>query len=232
MTDLGLLPSDLLRRQRGFVLVEGLHDELVLEELFKAELQRLRVEILPMRGTTQLSPAKISFLFDHTPAKVFVMLDNIRTADLAETWERVLELTAENRLDQADLELQAAACLETDEGRKLRKVLSEVVLSGRGARVTPFGLSHADIIEYLPVGSLVPGETDWADLRSRHRAARAADRGASPDFKKWLRHTLRADDSEPTIRAAVRDLDTIPPDLLRLLKTVEAHTGDPGRRRT
>ena len=33
LEELGLSPSDLLRRQRAFLLVEGLHEELVLDEM-------------------------------------------------------------------------------------------------------------------------------------------------------------------------------------------------------
>ncbi|RYU15550.1 ATP-dependent nuclease [Nocardioides iriomotensis] len=223
MDELGLLPSDLLRRQRGFILVEGLHDEVVLDELFGDELRRQRVEPLPMRGTTELSPAKIAFLFEYTPAHVFVLLDNVMTAELSDAWGRVLELTADGQLDAAQEALSSAASLNTDEGKKLRKVLTEVVLDGQAARLTPFGLTAADVIEYLPVEVLVPGGTDWRALRERHRVSRETSKKTPKDFKTWLKIALDADFSQESVRAAVQRLDHIPPDLLRLLKTIEAH---------
>ena len=102
MTALGLQPSDLLRRQRGLVLVEGRHDELILEELFGAEMRRLRVETLPLRGTSELSPAKISFLFDYTPAHMFLMLDNIQTDELTTVWEQALAHLGHDQPSEAE----------------------------------------------------------------------------------------------------------------------------------
>ena len=172
---------------------------------------------------TELSPAKIAFLLEYTPAHVFVLLDNVVTSELSETWRRAVDLLAMGRPDDAQRQLIDSTCLRTDEGVKLRKVLTEVLLQGHAARVTPFGLTQTDIIEYLPVNELVPGATDWQELRERHREARQSQRNAPRDFKAWLKRDLRADFSPESLRFALQSLDIIPPDLLRLLKTVEAH---------
>ncbi len=114
MTSLGLNPSDLLRRQRGFVLVEGEHDELLLKTLFEDELRSLRVEVLPLRGAHQLTPAKIGFLFDYTPAHIFIMLDNIDWKDMYETWERALAWYKDGNLTDA-LEMSGSRDLQEDD---------------------------------------------------------------------------------------------------------------------
>lgn len=227
MGALGLLPSDLLRRQRGFILVEGLHDEIVLDELFRETLKRLRVEVLPMRGTTELSPAKINFLLRYTPAHVFVLLDNIPTADLIEIWDRACDLYESGQEGEAGGALATAQCLTSDEGKKLGKVLTEALLSGNADRLTPFGLTHADVIEYLPVESLVPGREDWSRLRAEHAMARSSKKGTPRDFKAWLKAEHHANFDEHVLRSSLGRLDAVPPDFLRLLKTVEAHLPDP-----
>lgn len=230
MSELGLLPSDLLRRQRGIVLVEGLHDQVVLEALFGDEMRRHRVEVLPLRGTHQLSAARIAFLFDYTSAHIFVMLDNILTAALHETWETASDYAQRGELEAAVGVLDQAECLAGDsEGRVMRELLQRVVLDGRADRLTPHGLSEADVIEYLPVSELVPYPTgDWRELRARHSLAREDDKRTPKDFKKWLETRLDANFSGEFLTRATTALDAIPPDFLRLLKTIEARaSGQP-----
>ena len=116
-----------------------------------------------------------------------------------------------------------AECLETDEGRKLAKVLVHALLNGQAHRVTPHGLSCGDIIEYLPVRPLVPVDETWTELRRSHAERRAADKKTPRDFKKWLEQDHKADFGDDALRTGVGALDAIPPDLLRMWKTIEAH---------
>lgn len=226
MAELGLQPSDLLRRQRGFILVEGAHDSLFIEELFGPQMRRLRIETLALRGTSDLSSAKIRFLFDNTPAHVFVLLDNIRAYELSRTWTSVLEHQRRGRLDEAHNVLDSVECLRaTKEGKKLKRLLAEALLNGYADRLTPHGLNKADIIEYLPVEAFVAGATDWSALRVEHRQRRNDKPNTPKDFKKWLAgEPHRADFRSDAMRAIIQQLDAVPPDLLRLLKTVEAHS--------
>ena len=224
MRSLGLQPSDLLRRQRGFILVEGEHDEIVLDTLFGDQLRALQVEVLPMRGTRQLSPAKIGFLFTYTPGHVFIMLDNVSTAQLDETWQVALGHRRAGRGEEAITTLADASCLRSDEGKKLREVLQHALSDGQSERITPHGLGRADIIEYLPVDALVPAGLEWSDLRERHQQARTeAPTKTARDFKAWLCARFGADFGPDAMRSAAAALDVPPPDLLRLLKVVEAH---------
>ena len=54
LLDLGLNPTDVLSSRRGFLFVEGVHDELVLETLLGDELEAVGVEVLPLHGGTKL----------------------------------------------------------------------------------------------------------------------------------------------------------------------------------
>lgn len=233
LSELGLLPSDLLRRQRGILLVEGAHDQAVLEVLFGDEMRRLRVEVLPLRGTHQLSAARIGFLFEYTSAHIFVMLDNIKTDAISETWRTALLHADAGDVAAALVTLDQAECLTGDsEGRVMRELLQHVVNSGTDDRLTPHGLTKADIIEYLPVAELVPGHAeDWASLRRCHLRDRQADKNTPKDFKRWLGSRFGADLSTESVARAAQTMDTVPPDLLRLLKTVEANALGSGRPR-
>jgi energy-coupling factor transporter ATP-binding protein EcfA2 len=98
MAEFGLAPSDLLRRQRAFLLVEGTHDEIVLEELIGDELRQARVDVLALRGARNL-PATVDsqFLFDYTDAHVVVLLDAIDAATVRDVWaETVTMVTPED----------------------------------------------------------------------------------------------------------------------------------------
>ena len=225
--ELGLHPSDLLRRQRGIVLVEGTHDQIVLDVMFGELFRSLRVDVVPVRGATQLTPAKIGWLFEYTPAHVFVMLDNISTGEVARLWQDATGELAISGLDAATAVLDAAPCLKTDEGKILRQLLQDGLKQGRESRITPHGLSRPDIIDYLPVESLVPGGGNWNELRRRHVVARANKKNVPKDFKRWLSTELQADFGSDAVREAVEASDRIPSDLLRLAKEIEARLTEP-----
>lgn len=227
MQRLGLSPSDLLRRQRGFLLVEGQHDVDVLSILMGDALRRLRVEILPLRGATELSAPKSRFLFHYTPAHLFVVLDNVDTEYVYQTWERVRYAYLSEGLDAARAQLGSAFPKKRfgkgNEAKFLSEFLSAALEEGNWGRVTPFGLQLGDIIEYLPVRMLVPGKRSWSDLREAYTSA--CSQGDSRNFKTWLRGH-GGDTSDSAIRRAAGAMDALPDDLARLLKTIEAKTLD------
>jgi hypothetical protein len=200
--DLGLNPSDLLRRQRAFLLVEGEHDELVFTEMFGAELKEMRVEILPIRGARKL-PGTIEsrVLFDFTDAHLFVILDNLDPAEVASIWSQAQVNSMTNDLGSAGELLRAGLWKSNDEKAWLGQWLSRALETNRHPRVTPFGLVKADIIEYLPVQSLVPNAESWETLRAEHR--RVVERGSKyRDFKQWLMHKCKAHFDGDSIVAA------------------------------
>jgi hypothetical protein len=223
MHQLGLSPSDLLRRQRGLLLVEGLHEELILAAILGEELRRLRVDLLALRGVTALTPAVSRFIFKYTPAHMFVMLDNLSTQQIADTWTEARELAASGGIERAKALVVEQISGKKVEGRALREILTAALEDGEADRLTPYGMSLPDILDYLPVRKLVPGKKTWAELRAQHDA----EKGSTPefrDFKNWLRKARGADLSDDGIREAVSSMDVLPPDFTRLLKTIEAVT--------
>jgi hypothetical protein len=88
-------------------------------------------------------------LFDYTPAHIFVMLDNVRTGELTNTWNGALKQLDRGRRDLAVAALDRAQCMRTEEGRKLREVLQAAMENHEAERITPHGLTAEDIIEYL-----------------------------------------------------------------------------------
>ena len=224
---LGLSPSDLLRRQRGFLLVEGQHDADVLDILLGDELRRLRVEVLPLRGATELSAPKSRFLFQYTPAHLFVMLDNLNTDRVQRDWDTVKSVYLSEGLDAARKQLDAAFPKNKfgkgTEVKFLSEFLGATLEEGTWDRVTPYGLSKGDIIEYLPVRALVPGNKNWTQLRAAHDTAQA--QGDKRNFKTWLQGR-GANTTDKAIRDAARAMDSLPPDLARLRTTIDAITAD------
>jgi hypothetical protein len=68
------------------------------------------------------------------------------------------------------------------------------IQKGLGSRMTPWGLRKPDILDYLPVTTLVPaaGDASWEDLREQH--SRALEKGSVPtQFKDWLVKVKGAD---------------------------------------
>lgn len=223
--DLGLNPSDLLRRQSVFLLVEGQHDELVFKTLIGTELDRLRVEILPLRGASKL-PGTIEsrLLFDFTDAHLFVVLDNLEADEVREIWSEAQATYLANDADVAGELLRAWAKLDKSSKEKewLTQWLSRALEKGRRERVTPFGLRKADIIEYLPVERFVPNGRSWEALRKEHRQAAELKREYK-DFKQWLTLKYKARFNPNVIVAAAEAAD-VPGEFMDLVSKIHAET--------
>lgn len=220
---LGLNPSDLLRWPRIFLLVEGLHDELILDEYFDARLRAARVRILPLRGATKL-PATIEsrVLFDFTEAHVVALLDNQRGDELSSVWEEAQAARLLGTVDEATRIVVEGIRGKDEEARFMREWLTAALAKGLESRVTPYGLAQRDVIEYLPVTMMVSGAQDWTALRSEHADDRNRDKSTPHDFKKWLELTRNVEVTPDTLRAAVRADRSVPKELERLMKFLEA----------
>ena len=221
--ELGLTPSDLLRWPRIFLLVEGGHDEALLDAFFGDRLRAARVLILPLRGATKL-PGTIDsrVLFDFTGAHLVALVDNQDPQQLSVAWAQALENRASGTLETATAGLADAVLGDADEARFLREWLTSALRTGVENRVTPYSLKAKDVIEYVPVGSLLDTHASWDVLRAEHAAALAARKGAPKDFKKWLDVTYKVAITPDLLREAARCVDRVPHELERLMKTLEA----------
>lgn len=212
---LGLNPSDLLRRTRGFALVEGEHDHEVLRGMIGPELDVLGIEILAVRGSTRLKTVIDSqFLYEFTDAVLFTILDGVGLVDLTLLWERHVDRarTAPVSRVVASLvaELKAQFC---ESGKYLAEFLAPSLKRGTFDRVAPLGIPQSDVLECLPVASFVTGAATWAELRAAGAANHGGTKLNETEFKKYL-CSRGADLSEEHIGQVARA--TVHPDIKAL----------------
>ena len=229
LADLGLLPSDLLRWPRVILLVEGEHDEVLLEQFLGDRLRAARVRVLPLHGGSKLPGTVDSqVLFAHTDAHVVAVLDNMRASRLQEVWARAVELALQGETSAAkDVVISG---LPDDRKRKgdeagyMRSWLTKAIDAGLEARATPYGLEEVDIIRYLPVEKFVPGVESWQQLDLQHQeelASARPDKRPPSDFKKWLAARWKVDINAAALREAASGM-RVPRDFNRLMSTIEA----------
>lgn len=222
---LGLHPSDLLRRTRVFVLVEGEHDATVIRQVCGRDLDEARAEIIVMRGSTKL-PGTIEsqVLFEFTNAHLVAVLDSLAADEVEDAWREAELLALRSGWEDAVAYLKARwqeRELKATEYQHMREWLSRALKRGVASRMTPLGLAARDIIDYLPVDVLVPGATSWVDLRAEHTRVRADFGRNNPekDFKTWLVKRHGADFSATSMSRAAGALGESHPiheDLVRI----------------
>lgn len=218
---LGLEPSDLLQSYRVFLLVEGAHDQAVLEGLFAAALEESRVKILPFRGVINaVSVADAAVLFDFTPAELVVLVDHVRVAELPEDWKRAQD-AAKTSPDKAvrhlkRLEDAGHKDRGTEEARVLHDLAVRAIKRGRADRLHLAALGEADIVRYLPAEYFVAGAT-WKELEKEHRKSESA-----LAFKEWMDQVKGAPITTETVRRAAETLDAAPAELVALVERCQA----------
>jgi ABC-type hemin transport system ATPase subunit len=206
---LGLSPADLLQLYRVFLLVEGSHDEVVLDVLVGDLLEQARTLVLPIRGARNLGSAiESQLLFDFTDATVVIALDGIEARRVLPIWEQSLELHARGRIEEAIAVLRRIRRPRTQEAELLYAFCRRALETGKSNRIRIFGFEEPDIIHYLPVQSFVPSASSWRDLVEQWDRKRP--------FKAWLRESMRADVSVAAMRRAAETMDEVPPQFIEL----------------
>jgi len=222
LQEFGLLPSDLLRRQRAFLLVEGQHDLVILESLVGTELERLRVELLPLRGAGRLASTLDSrVLYDFTDAHLFVLIDALRSDGITAIWQYSVQMAKTGPLSDAIVHLDShLRALKIDEANALAAFATRALERGMDARHTPLSLSAPDILDYLPVNEFVANAESWESLRDElNRSSGSIQSGSK--FKTWLVNSKNADLSPEHIREICQSLDYIPAEFTRILNAIE-----------
>lgn len=157
--DLGLTRGELLAGITSLLIVEGLHDQRVIESLFGSDLRRAGVAVLRMLGTNNLlSTVDMDFIERYVDVPVTVMLDYTRKA-------RVLGGKA-----------------VTDEEKKLANLRRAA--RSKGMAFDFIGLERPDITCYLSetaVRSLHPDFPGWAAVLGAFEKMERR-----PPFKPWL----------------------------------------------
>lgn len=228
---LGLNPSDLLRWTKIFLLVEGHHEQIILEKLFLPRLQKARVEIIPLEGAKNLSKTVDSYaLFKFTRAHVVGLVDNLQHQAVQESWDKARELrstTSEQAaVDHINRTLNSPSGKRgsQDEVGFIRSWLVKALESELDSRLSPHALAQKDILDYLPVKSFVPTATSWNELWEQFAEARKTRPEKTPkQFKKWLAGRGNSKPlNDDTILEAVTALTSVPQEFEQLMKRLEA----------
>lgn len=218
---LGLDVADLLQLLRVAVIVEGEHDDVVINTLLAEDLQDGGCWVLPLRGAKNapsLSDAQL--LFDATSAQLLIVLDNLDHDSVRRIWTEAQEAVRDGDVGTAKNLVKRLADGRGGEGAWLSELALRALERGTLDRVHPFGLSQPDILMYLPVGDFVPGDGDWDHLHQQYSSDTAAARRPNdppkPTFKQWLRRKHKAKISTAAISTSASHLADVPADLVAL----------------
>lgn len=223
--DLGLNPSDMLRRTRGIVLVEGEHDIEILRGAFGADFDRLGVVILTTRGGSRMKTVVDSrFLYEFTDAILFPMLDDMALNPVRDAWARAC---TEARIQPASSVIgRLTSELRGLPGKGhefLGEFLGASIKNGTFDRVEPLGIPQSDVLQCLPIGAFAREATSWAaawdGLREERRASGAKAEPTETDFKAYLRRKFGADLTAENIRH-VAETSQPHPDLKALVAVI------------
>ena len=222
--DFGLHPSSLLNRDRAYLLVEGVHDKAILEGWFADELKSMRVAVLAMHGTANLLNVFDSeFLIDRTDALLMPLLDDVAVNPLLDLWAQTEAKVAEGRPSDAFGLIMHGMGGIRGGARDYGPLLAGTITRGVSQRFFPLGMSKKDVLQYLPVGSLVEGATSWADLWQEWKRSPAAigsrpGAGAGKSYKDWLRR--RGADLSPENLRLIAETTGPHPELKAVIATV------------
>lgn len=223
---LGISTTDLLQLTRTIVLVEGSHDEWVLNTLFEDEFEELGVRVLSIRGATKLqSAAEGQLLFDYTEANILVMLDNVDTEKCEIAWNNAIDAWNEQRGIPGVVKALEKTFPKkySTESKAIVEFCRAAIEHGRRERISFQMLRKGDIEFYFDPSFFLNSEKfpdglpSWATLRRDHKKA-------SGNFKSWLEADGRAKFNRSTFKraaTAAKKSGTVPEDLLAVLEAIQ-----------
>lgn len=186
---LGLSVADLVPLMRLAIVVEGVHDELVLTALLRSEIDRAAGTILPMHGGKNaplLTEARL--LIDITDAEILVVLDNLENKAVQDIWDRAAKQAASGDLSAARVtatELRTGT--KSAESKYLHQLLTRALESNCTERIHIFGLGMPDIICYLPEVALLTRHNKQWNVLLDEWLADPDPKVRGINIKKWLR---------------------------------------------
>jgi len=228
----GLEPTALLGRDRGYLLVEGEHDKQILEGYFADDLRDLRVRVLVMRGARNIVNIFDSeFLVHATDAVLMPLLDDIAMEPLKDLWASAVAATIDGRRSNAVGVVKRGLDKIPGKGKDAYEpfLIGTITRGDDLQRFFPLGMSKKDVLEYLPVGEIVPGADSWATLwrewsssppAMAARSDKANKGGLGKAYKDWLRKVKRADLSSEHIRLVAETSGGPPPELKAIIAKV------------
>lgn len=211
---LGIAPSDILAMTRVALVVEGTHDQIVLEQCLSEDLHASGARVFVMRGTDHAAALPdMQFLFDALDAPIVVVLDNVVQARVMPIWQRAVSAfqAKDSRLAERTIsELESNSA--TKEERALAELGRRAIRIGRLSRITPFGLGQADILDYLAPIQFGLEDGDW----QMYKAAFRTRKRLGESFKDFLRREYRAKINVDAVRHAAKAMVALPDDLAQL----------------
>lgn len=211
---LDVTPSDILAMTRVALVVEGTHDQIVLEKCLSDDIHTSGARVFVMRGTDNAAALPdMQFLFDALDAPIIVVFDNVVQRRVRPIWQRAVEAfgakdpkLAERTL--AELESKSA----TKEERALAELGRRAIQVGRLSRITPFGLGKPDILDYLSPKHFNLDADDWQPFKTAFASKKRTDES----FKDFMRREYRAKINVDAINIAAKTIGTVPDDFAQL----------------
>jgi hypothetical protein len=220
---LGISVADIVSLTRVVLLVEGTHDQIVVEHFLKQELKSSGARVFVMRGTDHaVALPDAQFIFDALDAPIIVVLDNVIQADVSAFWKQAQQAVSAGNPKQAERTLAALSLRKSKEERTLGELGIKALQVGRLNRIVPFGLAKRDVLDYLPPESLGVNVTWEAAKVEWKRQGQSNEK-----FKNFLRRKYNAIINAESVELAARSIKTIPDDFrgLGILAQQLGHLG-------
>ena len=220
---LGISVSELLTFLEVVVLVEGEHDRIVIESLFKdlKSVNGLNTRVIPFRGTKNLTNIEARILFEFTDASIVLIVDHARQVRIEEALAKARESSGK-RITPALIREVLGPLNENNasgEERVLANVIEQAMQRRVLDRITLVGLEVVDMTMIFPTSDFGLDKTwseyqvEWLDAKSK--------KTTNEDFKKYLKSKYNAKINVGTIEAAVQKLSTPPKELWYALEAIE-----------
>lgn len=230
---LGMTKADYLQLTRTFVVVEGVHDRIVLQETCGDELAKARAAIVELRGAPNApSLLDAQFMLRFTDADFLVVLDALQPEHVDDVWLRARTAYRDSGVDSARTVLKEGLPGSLAiENKYLRELMLTALDTGQDRRVRFRPLSLPDVVYYLPIESFTAARTSWKELAEEHAAS-----STKLSYKDWLIAQKTFDFGDQALIRAAHRLDHLHDDLAALAREISrgrpAAATAPGTSRT
>ena len=213
---LGLRPADLLTQIRVFLLVEGEHERIIFENIFREEFRRAGCRVVVARGGRNMKDVfESQMIFNFTDATIISLLDNIDSDLVNLIWTDAKKIADKGKVIEAGQYIRTAIPeSKSSENVFLSQFLTLALANGQYERVQVLGLSKSDIVLYFDPSFFGIKKT-WEELLELHTSS-------DPSFKEWATKKFGADFSVQAVERASKSMDVMPDEFGNLIMRVAA----------
>jgi hypothetical protein len=234
LLEAGLHLSDLVGMHRGFLLVEGPHDKLVLEHFLGHTLESRRIKVIHAGGGSQF-PGSINVLLNFSSAPVVIVADNLLHDQVQQAWTLAKSTVTADKYHRSQKGMAAIKGIElaqskgAAEDKFVRSTMDQILKTEEYERVYFYGLSKPDIEFYLPESAFGLNKT-WEQVHDEYKnweqQIRKQPRKSPSEwraFKSWLSDSNgnRIVNESSILKALKTTQDTIPPEFIKLAEFME-----------